>query len=859
MKSHHLASALAVFAFANVSSLTAQCATQWEPGGGFAGVYGRVYALESWDPDGAGPQPPRLVTGGDFAFAGSVATRGIAAVGPPSGAWSAFGSGMDRSVRALLTLPNGDLVAGGDFTVAGGVACNCIARWDGASWSSLGTGISDSSFNPLVRSLALLPNGDLVAGGDFTNAGGADCYRIARWDGSAWHALGSGMNGSVAALAVLPNGDLLAGGSFTTAGGVACSRIARWDGTVWSPFGGIGNAGALQVSSMKVLPNGDLLIGGNFQTAGGVACNRIARWDGTTWSPLGTGTNGHVNALTALPNGDIVAGGDFTVAGGFSCQKVARWNGTAWSQFGSGTDNSVLSLAVLANGDLVAGGLLGSAGGKPCNGVARWNGASWSSIATGFTDYPTGPDDYPRSVVGLPDGDLIAGGTFVSADGLVCHGVARWDGTAVSSLGSGLNSNVSTLVVLPDGDVVAGGQFTQSGAVVCNRIARWDGQTWSPLGSGMGFGWVYSVAVLPNGDIVAAGFFSTAGGVECNRIARWDGAAWSPLGSGADGNVYCLAVLPDGDLVAGGQFTQAGGVACNRIARWDGTVWSPMGSGMDGTVRALVVLPNGDLVAGGNFAVAGGVACSRIARWDGANWAPLGAGMASSASWVASVNALAVLPTGDLVAGGQFTHAGRVACNHIARWDGAWSALGDGVSGYPTSLTHNPPHVDALAVLASGDVAAGGLFTHAGDATSVYVARWATSCPANVETLPTQCVGPAGPLTLTADVSPFAGSLYRSTTSGFADNALGFTILGWHPPVLWIPVLSDFDCRVIAWPLIVDLLCATNGVAEWQLELPVSDAIAGLEIYQQSLHLSLPLSWHSLSNSNTLKLTIGSY
>jgi hypothetical protein len=35
---------------------------------------------------------------------------------------------------------------------------------------------------------------------------------IARWNGTSWSALGTGMNGSVSALAVLPNGDLIAGG-----------------------------------------------------------------------------------------------------------------------------------------------------------------------------------------------------------------------------------------------------------------------------------------------------------------------------------------------------------------------------------------------------------------------------------------------------------------------------------------------------------------------------------------------------------------------------------------------------------------------------------------------------------------------
>jgi hypothetical protein len=89
-------------------------------------------------------------------------------------------------------------------------------------------------FSPNVYALAVLPNGDLVAAGTFTIAGGTPANRIARWNGSAWSPLSSGMNNAVYALAVMPNGDLVAGGLFTTAGGFVTNRIARWNGSQWA-------------------------------------------------------------------------------------------------------------------------------------------------------------------------------------------------------------------------------------------------------------------------------------------------------------------------------------------------------------------------------------------------------------------------------------------------------------------------------------------------------------------------------------------------------------------------------------------------------------------------------------------------
>jgi hypothetical protein len=163
-----------------------------------------------------------------------------------------------------------------------------------------------------------------VAGGNFSAASGSP-NRVARWNGSTWSAFGSGTNGNVAALAVLPNGDLVAGGAFTTAGGTIANKIARWDGSTWSALGS-GTNGDLY--ALTVLPNGDLVAGGGFTSAGGTAANNIARWDGSSWSALGGGVDGIPFALTVRPSGDLVAGGPFTTASTSVSPYFARYAST---------------------------------------------------------------------------------------------------------------------------------------------------------------------------------------------------------------------------------------------------------------------------------------------------------------------------------------------------------------------------------------------------------------------------------------------------------------------------------------------------------------------------------------------------
>lgn len=193
------------------AGLRGQCSTHWLPGDALAGANAGVNAVTLWDPDGAGPMPARLVVVGWFTVVGDVVANRIAAMDPATGHWSPLGSGIDGTVYSLAALPNGDLVAGGIFTAAGGVTASNIARWNGNAWSPLGSGTNSS-----VLALTTLPNGDLIAGGAFTTAGTASASRIARWNGLAWSPLGGGMNDAVMALTTLPNGDLVAGGSFTT-------------------------------------------------------------------------------------------------------------------------------------------------------------------------------------------------------------------------------------------------------------------------------------------------------------------------------------------------------------------------------------------------------------------------------------------------------------------------------------------------------------------------------------------------------------------------------------------------------------------------------------------------------------------
>ncbi len=82
--------------------------------------------------------------------------------------------GADGGVNAAVVDGSGNLYIGGYFTLVGDVIANGIAKWNGSSWSGLGSGV-----NNWVSALAV-SGSDVYAGGGFTIAGGKVSGYIAR-------------------------------------------------------------------------------------------------------------------------------------------------------------------------------------------------------------------------------------------------------------------------------------------------------------------------------------------------------------------------------------------------------------------------------------------------------------------------------------------------------------------------------------------------------------------------------------------------------------------------------------------------------------------------------------------------------
>jgi hypothetical protein len=143
-------------------------------------------------------------------------------------------------------------------------------------------------------------------------------------DGQVWRPMGAGVDSTVRALAVY-NGQLVAAGRFTHAGGIEANRVAYWNGSVWPPFGsGIGDSAADGVNALAAY-GGQLIAAGSFHAP----AQNIAVWNGSGWGDVSGGADARVNAL-AVYNSELYAAGDFLYAGGVYAPSIGRWNGASW-------------------------------------------------------------------------------------------------------------------------------------------------------------------------------------------------------------------------------------------------------------------------------------------------------------------------------------------------------------------------------------------------------------------------------------------------------------------------------------------------------------------------------------------------
>ncbi len=354
---------------------------------------------------------------------------------------------------------------------------------------------------------------------------------------------------------------------------------------------------------------GGLAVCGSFMLRNREALSSTAWWDGAVWHGLGTDpAEGSPKCLVTLGDSlmactwfeDPVTGQDRT--------SLTRWDGRDWRSFGGVLDGQVRAMVILG-GELVVGGSFLSAGGTAIGPLARWDGATWHA----FPGEPNG--DIDRLLA--DDDALIVAGSFTSPGA----GIARWDGQTWLDMSNGLPPGLAALCT-HDGSVVAGGT-NPTPMYTTGWISMWDGAVWQPLF--LGAQTIQHVGSLASvdGRLAFSGWDDAPNryDVACRYIGILDGSTWSQIAfSTTDwyGNLKAWGH----DLVVLGVNYGIGNVAVLSLAAWNGLDWravGDLGNSIAGPYVSCIANVDGLPVVGGRIKAVGTTLCD-VASWNGQEW-----------------------------------------------------------------------------------------------------------------------------------------------------------------------------------------------------------------------------------------------
>ncbi|MBS1797002.1 MAG: VCBS repeat-containing protein [Acidobacteria bacterium] len=617
-----------------------------------------------------GLQPDgKILLGGDFNYVNGVYLPHLIRLNADGSPDTAFNTAVHQDLTQfegsfydIRTQADGKILLAGDY---GFLRFNTVRIFGGISRLNA-DGSYDTTFSETfnnngwmkVQRTGILPDGRIMVGGTGSTSFNRGGLARLNPDGTldfSFPAVQLNPNSTVYDLEVLGSGQTLIVGSFSTLNGFARKTIARinGDGSIDATFNGNnvgGNNSPIKV--IEPIAGGQFLVGGEFSAYNGVGSDHVARInaDGSLdpgFSNAGL-INGAVTAVARFPNGNVLYAGD---RGTWDYIGIA--NSAGVYQTGNylvGTRGIVNAILRQPDGKILVGGRFQTANGVKRLNIARLNADG--TLDAGFNTNNQTNVTISRMAL-QPDGKILiatAPGTLLirlNADGSKDTGFQ----TVFAS------GNQQDVLVQPDGRIILAGDYNSS-----VKLARFqsNGAADTTFNPGTIDGLVERVVAQPDGKLIIAGWFTQVGGSTRGRIARLnaDGSldnTFNPPG-GANDTIYDAAVQADGRIVVVGDFTGLNGVPSPKyVGRFnsDGTVDSGFNPQPNAPVYTVSLQTDGKVLIGGAMLTVGGVSRSGLARLnpDGT----LDPGFQTGSGTNNLVWALTVQPDGKILVGGEFT------------------------------------------------------------------------------------------------------------------------------------------------------------------------------------------------------------
>ena len=277
---------------------------------------------------------------------------------------------------------------------SGTTALNQALHWNGTRWSRIATPDPGDAANGAhsLNGVSCVSRADCWAVGSHISDRGIGRNAALRWNGQSWSAVGTPNPGAnvagegrrLSGVTCISAADCWAVGGYGHGTGTGRSEILRWNGTQWLKVAAgrsaAGGSGALTGVACTSAANCWTVMGQH-------SARGAVHWNGAGWSAVATPGGGELNGVVCASAASCMSAGNYDGPGAL-LNEVLRWNGASWSASpvpepggtGAGAQHRLAAVACSSAARCWAvGSYWDSSAAARRNVVLRWNGRTWSS------------------------------------------------------------------------------------------------------------------------------------------------------------------------------------------------------------------------------------------------------------------------------------------------------------------------------------------------------------------------------------------------------------------------------------------------------------------------------------------------
>ena len=400
--------------------------------------------------------------------------------------------------------------------------------------------------------------------------------------------------------------------------------------------------------------------------------------------------NGKLNCSLSTSDTFYICG-DFSQIGGVAVNKVAFLHNNTWHKLEEEVNTGTIKTLYYTNGTLYIGGKfnLKNSNGETIDNIAYYKNGKLYPLKNGVND--------EVNAITSDGINIFIGGRFSEIDNKSGYSIAKWDGTNLTQLGSGLNQKINadiypaeiTSLAFYNNKLYASGVFNNSNNKNLNGIAVFDTLEWKNVIN-------MNIEIIANKILLdSSGSLFFAGHIFSNGLYNYGLFSFknnilSKLNNSLDGVVETFSIEKS-KLHAITSFYDNTGKVYRKISSSDigSGAWVEESQSINGEVSGIDFFESNIIISGNFLSVSNNPYTAYLAVKKNGTWGGLN-NLQGKRQIYGTVNDVAISDEDSFYLAGKFDIIGDSFFNNISLYkNGEFTKLGNGLNGEVKTIAYD--------------------------------------------------------------------------------------------------------------------------------------------------------------------------